>query len=499
MKETQHILTDQAWTIAEVSSIVQSGGSIKLSAEAESKISRCRTYLDDTLRDGSRAIYGVNTGFGSLCNHIIDIDDLSAHQHRLILSHSAGSGDLIPVDVARIVLLLKIKSFCIGHSGVRLELVERLVQQYNSGAFPVMYHYGSLGASGDLAPLAHLALPLIGMGELLVGSKQVASDSWLTSHDLSALHLQAKEGLALINGTQLSTGLLLHNYLQAQKLSAASLHTSAASLVAYSCSMQPYDDDINRVRKQAGQIHVARTIRTLLSNYVQKDIYDVQDPYSFRCIPQVHGAVIDSLAHCEQILSAEINAVTDNPLIFPDQDKIVSGGNFHAEPIALAADQLAVSLTELMNISERRLFCMLSGQRGLTPYLAVDAGRHSGYMIAQYTIASIVARSRLISGPASAHTLVSCNGQEDHVSLATTAAWRNLELVDNLRRVISTEFLIACQAMDLRPDNQFPHSLSTAQQRLREHVPFLDGDRQVSKDMEASYSVYESLWSMTND
>ncbi len=495
MKSTPFILTADPWTINDISSLVDTGASIELSACAKEKILHCREYLERTLKDDSRAIYGVNTGFGSLCNMIISVEDLSAHQHRLILSHSAGSGEIVPEDVARLVLLLKIKSFCLGHSGVRLELVDRLVHQYNSGALPVMYHYGSLGASGDLAPLAHLALPLIGEGELSIGGEHTSAQSWLEDQDLQALQLQAKEGLALINGTQLSTGLLLHNYLETRKLSDACLHTSATSLVAYSCALQPYDEDINLVRKQSGQMHVASAIRSLLRGYEQKEVYDVQDPYSFRCVPQVHGAVLDGLAHCEHVLTAEINAVTDNPLIFPEKDKIVSGGNFHAEPIALAADQLAVGLTELMNISERRIFCLLSGQRGLSPYLAVDAGRNSGYMIAQYTIASIVARSRLVAGPASAHTLVSCNGQEDHVSLAVTAAWRNLELVQNLRRVLSTEFLLACQAVDLREGTELPSTLSVAHQRLREHVAYLDGDRQTSIDMETCYDIYDSLWS----
>lgn len=434
-----------------------------LSSIASQKIAHNRAYLDEKLSTGN-TYYGINTGFGSLCNVRIQDNELSDLQHNLVCSHACGMGDRVPVEIVRLMLLLKVHGLSQGYSGIRTAVVQRLVDFYNHDIIPVVFELGSLGASGDLAPLAHLCLPIFGQGQVTYKGTDMDASAALKLAGLEPLPLVAKEGLALLNGTQFMSSYLSWCLLTAQRLLHWADAIAALSADAFMAKQEPYHPAIHRVRPHSGQISTAAAMKQLLQGSVLQSLEktQVQDPYSFRCIPQVHGASKDVWNHVHQIAEIEINSVTDNPIVFHDEDAIMSGGNFHGQPIAMQADFLAIAMSEIANISERRAYLLVSGQRGLPPFLAPNAGVNSGFMIAQYTAAAIVSQNKQYCTPASIDSIVSSNGQEDHVSMGANAVVKLRKVLQNVQRVLAIELLTAAQAMDLRR----PHTTSEPLERL---------------------------------
>jgi histidine ammonia-lyase len=476
-------------------SVIASGQKLRLSSVARQRIEQCRQYLENRLVNSEELIYGINTGFGSLCNIRISDEETETLQHNLLKSHACGTGEEVPEAVVKIMLFLKIRNLSLGYSGVRLEVIQRLIDHYNEEVFPVIYQQGSLGASGDLAPLAHMSLPLIGLGEVRWrGIRQSASSAMHTLGWLP-LHLQSKEGLALINGTQFSTAYAVWCANEAQRLSSLADLCAALSLDAFAGSLDPFDAKIQEVRAYKGQIQSAERVRTWLkdSQISQSEKAQVQDPYAFRCVPQVHGATLEALQHILHIIKTEINSVTDNPLIFPDADKILSGGNFHAQPVALAMDYLAIAVSELGAISERRIFQLISGKRGLPPFLTPLAGLHSGLMIPQYTAASIASQNKQLCTPASVDSIVSSNGQEDHVSMAANAATKAYRVVHNVETVLSIEWMTAAQALHLRRPALSSPSIESIVAAYSKVVPPLEEDRVLHDDIMATVQFLRQL------
>ncbi|MCS6990567.1 MAG: histidine ammonia-lyase [Chitinophagales bacterium] len=468
---------------------------IHLSEEACRRIARGRSFLDDALKNSSSPFYGINTGFGSLRNIRIPDHELEQLQLNLVMSHACGTGSEVPPEIVRLMLLLKIQSLAYGYSGVALDTVQRLVDMYNADMLPVVYEQGSLGASGDLAPLAHLTLPLIGKGEVFWRGARWRSAEALSAAGWTPLRLRSKEGLALLNGTQFMCAYAVHLLLRARRWSLFADLIASISLDAFACSADPFVLDLHRLRPHHGQLMTAAFVQQVLSDSPlfnrRKD--DVQDPYSFRCIPQVHGTSKDVIGFCERLVSTEINAVTDNPIILPESRQIISGGNFHGQPLAIALDFLAIALAELGSISERRTFLLLSGQRGLPPYLVANPGLHSGLMIAQYTAAALVSENKQLCFPASVDSIPSSNGQEDHVSMGANAAVKCCRVVANLEKILAIELMCAAQAMDFRRPE---HSSSLIEKFLAEYrkvVPFQDRDRELHADLSATVQFLRTL------
>lgn len=460
--------------------------SIELSESAQAAILKCRNYLDNRMQQDDSPIYGINTGFGSLCDTKIAAKDLEALQDNLIRSHSCGTGSEVPTEIVRLMLLLKVKSISFGHSGVSLEATERLLEFYNKGITPVVYTQGSLGASGDLAPLAHLCLPLIGEGKVRVNGGPAVNTSEALDH--APLKLRSKEGLGLLNGTQFMLAYAITGYLKARRLSRAADKIAALSLDAFDGRLSPFQPQLHNIRPHAGQIQTAAAIRDLLadSEIAAARKIAVQDPYSFRCVPQVHGASKDALGYCENVFLTEANSTTDNPNIFVDEDLILSGGNFHGQPLALALDFLSLALAELGSISERRVFQLLSGSRGLPPFLVANPGLHSGLMIAQYTAASIVSQNKQLATPSVVDTIPSSNGQEDHVSMGANGAVKCYQILENLQTLLGIELMTASQALWFRRPSKTGSSLQTMLEAFREEVPPVEHDRILHDDIVAA-------------
>ncbi len=484
----EHLTLPRLWAF------VQSGKALALSDEAVKRIENCRAYLDQKVVDHPTPIYGINTGFGSLYNISIDGRDLAALQENLVRSHACGAGGEVPAEVVRLMLLLKVQSLAYGHSGISLEVAQLLVAFYNHDILPVVYEQGSLGASGDLAPLAHLSLPLLGEGWVDYKGERVLAIDAMKSAGLKPIQLQSKEGLALLNGTQFMTAYMAGNVYGLHKLSYLADLIAAVSLDAYDGRLDPFDPLIHKVRPHQGQEESAARIRTFLegSALATRAKKHVQDPYSFRCVPQVHGATKDALRYVTGVFTTEINAVTDNPTIFPEEDKIISGGNFHGQTLALAQDMLAIAAAELANISERRTYLLLSGQRELPPFLVARPGLNSGLMIAQYTAASIVSQNKQLCTPASVDSVVSSNGQEDHVSMGANAATKAYRVVDNLETVLAIELITASQALFFRQEKSAPF-IESFLENLRETVPFIEKDRIISEDIAAAKQFLQKL------
>ena len=493
-----HYISSSVLDLEEIREILDNNKSLALSEEAIVNIDRARKYLDKKMKENKVPIYGINTGFGSLCNVKISSENLTQLQENLVMSHACGTGDKVSKPLIKLMLLLKIQSLSYGHSGVALETVNRLIDFYNEDILPVVYEQGSLGASGDLAPLAHLSLPLIGKGEVYLDGRILPSDEMLKKFGWKPISLQSKEGLALLNGTQFMSAHGVLATLRSRRLSQWADVISALSIDAYDCNISPFDELVHLVRPHRGQVKTAERIRKLLTgSEIAKQVkQNVQDPYSFRCIPQVHGASKDTLDFVYKILKTEINSVTDNPNIFVDADKVVSGGNFHGQPLALGLDYLAIAMAELGNISERRIYQLVSGLRG--PAFLVDApGLNSGFMIPQYTAASIVSQNKQLCTPASVDSIVSSNGQEDHVSMGANAATKVIKVVENVATVLAIELYNASQALSYRN----PHKTSPELQKLitafRKEVPLVKEDVvmapfiQKSKEFLETYSLKE--------
>lgn len=458
--------------------------SISLSTAALERVAHNRAFLEEKLKQG-KVHYGINTGFGSLCNVVVSNDELALLQKNLVCSHACGFGDMVPIDIVRWMLLLKVKGLSVGYSGVRPIILERLVAFYNKEIIPVVYEQGSLGASGDLAPLAHLSLPLLGKGKVHYKGQIIDSITALNAEGIKPIALAAKEGLALLNGTQFMSAYGTWALQKAKQLSAWADAIGALSGEGFMIKADPFHHSIHRLRGHLGQIETAENIREYLKGSALQNVEkeQVQDPYSFRCMPQVHGASKDALRFFELVVTTEVNAVTDNPLVLHDEDLIVSGGNFHGQPMALQLDFLAIAMAELASISERRTYLLVSGQRDLPPFLAPYAGLNSGFMIAQYTAASIVSQNKQYCTPASVDSIVSSNGQEDHVSMGANAATKLYKVLNNVQRVLAIELLCAAQALDFRRPEKTSPSLEKIVAALRQQVSFMDKDRVLHDDM----------------
>lgn len=469
-----------------IETILNQKTKIGLSEEAKKNILHCRAYLDKKMASQKEPIYGINTGFGSLCNVVIPNEDLEKLQRNLVMSHACGMGDEVPQEVVKLMILLKIQALAYGKSAVQLETVERLVDFFNQDIIPVVYQLGSLGASGDLAPLAHMSLPLLGLGEVYYKNKKQPAATVLKELNLKPVQLKSKEGLALLNGTQFMSAYGVWCLLQTKRLSNAADIIATISLEAFDGRMDPFKPHIHSIRPHAGQMKTAANILKLLegSEFIKRKKEQVQDPYSFRCVPQVHGASKDTFEYVSSVFLTEINSVTDNPTVFPEEDEIISGGNFHGQPLALALDFLAIALGELGSISERRTYQLISGLRGLPPFLVAKPGLNSGFMIPQYTAASIVSQNKQLCTPASIDSIVSSNGQEDHVSMGANAATKCYKVVENLQRILAIELLNASQALEFRRPGKSSAKLEKVIAEYRQHVPFVDEDKILYTEIE---------------
>ncbi len=483
-----HHISSEWLTIDKVSQLLQPGVKLELSDDARSRIIRCREYLDNKMKSQKEPIYGITTGFGSLCNISIGADQLKQLQKNLVMSHSCGVGERVPREIVRLMLLLKAQSLSYGNSGVQLITVQRLLDFFNNDVTPVVYQQGSLGASGDLAPLANMSLPLIGLGEVEYKGVIRPAAEVLAEFGWEPVELQSKEGLALLNGTQFMSSYGVWSLINARRLSALADKIGAMSLDAFDGRIEPFCDPVNVVRNHAGQVATARAVRRWLerSEITVRPKAHVQDPYSFRCMPQVHGAAKDTIEYVWRILEEEINAPTDNPTVFPDEDLIVSAGNFHGEPIALPMDFLAVAVSELANISERRIYTLIGGKRDLPSFLVANPGVNSGFMIPQYAAASIVNQSKGLCWPNSCDSIPSSQGQEDHVSMGSNSATKLYRIVLNTERVLAIELFNSAQALEFRRPLKSSPAIEEWHARYRETVPFIEDDTVMSPLIEAS-------------
>ncbi len=475
--------------------LIVTGQPVALSSEARNRISACRDYLDNKVNGSDALFYGINTGFGFLQDVRINPGQLEELQNNLLKSHACGMGEVVPTPVVKLMLLLKIRSLCYGYSGVQLATVERLVQFYNEGICPVVYTQGSLGASGDLAPLSHLCLPLIGLGEVVWNGQRMPAEQCLQKLGMQPLTLQSKEGLALINGTQFMGAYGTYSICKAARLLRWADTIAALSCDAFGCVSGPFHENIHAIRPHTGQIKTAAALRNLLcdSPLYMKPKKQVQDPYSFRCIPQVHGASKDAYNYVSSVFLTEVNAVTDNPNVFPADDLIMSGGNFHGQPLALALDFLAIAMSELGSISERRTYQLISGQHGLPLFLVKNPGLHSGFMIPQYTAAGIVSENKQLCTPASVDSIPSSNNQEDHVSMGANAATKVKRVIDNVESVLAIELFTAAQALEFRRPEKTSPVLESLHKAYRERVGFNDADRILKQDMDATVQFMRNL------
>ena len=493
--DNTHYISTELLSLETLAEIVSCDKSLALSEEAKINIQKCRDYLDKKMASHSDPIYGINTGFGSLCNVKISNDNLSKLQENLVKSHSCGTGEEVPTEIVKLMLLFKIQSLSYGHSGIQLQTVERLIAFYNNDILPVIYTQGSLGASGDLAPLAHLSLPLLGEGEVYFEGKKVHSSTIMKRFDWEPIVLQSKEGLALLNGTQFMSAYGAHILLKANKFSYLADLIGAISLEGFDGRIEPFNELIHFIRPHKGQIVTASRIKGFLdgSEIIEQPKVHVQDPYSFRCMPQVHGASKDAIDYAKKVFKTEINSVTDNPNIFIESDQIISGGNFHGQPLALALDFMAIALAELGSISERRTYQLISGTRNLPAFLVDNPGLNSGLMMPQYTAASIASQNKQLATPASIDSIVSSNGQEDHVSMGANAATKALRVLDNLERILAIELMNASQAIEYRRPLQSSDFIEMFLKAYREEVPFIKEDRILHYDIEKTVSFLNSF------
>ncbi len=492
-----HYISAEHLTIDRIGEIIYKGYKLELSDDAKQRIRRCRAYLDKKIARNGEPIYGVTTGFGSLCNVSIGHDHLAQLQINLIKSHACGVGERVPNDIVKIMMLLKIQSLSYGYSGCKLETVQRLVAFFNNEIYPVVYKQGSLGASGDLVPLAHMCLPLVGLGEVEYLGKIMSGEEILRRKRWKAIELSSKEGLALLNGTQNMSAFAVWSILNAERLSRWADNIAAMSLDAFDGRIEPFTEAVHLVRPHKGQLETAARMRELLkgSQLIVNSKAHVQDPYSFRCVPQVHGTVKDTLRYVRSVIDTEINSATDNPTVCPDDDLVISAGNFHGEPIALPMDFLAIAMCELSNISERRIYRLVSGTRGLPSFLVANPGVNSGFMITQYTAASVVSLNKSLAMPSSVDSIPSCQDQEDHVSMGANAAIKLYKVILNTERVLAIELFNAAQALDFRLPLKSSPILTEIYEEYRKIVPFILNDELMFPYIEKSIQFLRNkLW-----
>ncbi len=488
--DANYLPISKDWTdFEQVKNLLRNNLKLSITDEARQGILRCRAFLDEKMEDNNAVFYGINTGFGFLQNVKIDASQVEKLQYNLLVSHACGMGEEVPHDIVKLMLMLKVKSLSYGHSGVQAETVERLADMFNNDVLPVIYTQGSLGASGDLAPLSHLSLPLIGLGEVCVkdngGWVRKRVSDVMQQNAWQPISLQSKEGLALINGTQFMSAYGMYCLQKAEQLIKMADLITALSFDAFDCIIDQLHPKIQAIRPHKGQVATAAVISKYLqgSEILSQRKQQVQDPYSFRCVPQVHGATKDVFDNVLNVFLTEINSVTDNPNIFPDDDLIVSGGNFHGQPLALHLDFLAIAMSELANISERRIYQLISGQRNLPMFLVKEAGLNSGFMIPQYTAAGIVSENKQLCTPASVDSISSSNNQEDHVSMGANAATKCLRVINNVEKVLAIELLSAAQALDFRRPLKTSPVLEELQGAFRKLVSFNEADRVLHDDM----------------
>ena len=483
-----HIISNERLTLERLKAIIDNNEKLVLSEASEGAIIKCREYLDRKMEDIDRPLYGITTGFGSLYNVSIPKDELSQLQYNLVVSHACGAGEPVRPEIVKLMLFLKVQNLAYGHSGVQLITVQRLMDMFNEDILPVVYQQGSLGASGDLAPLAHLSLPLIGLGEVMYkGEIRPSAEVW-KEKGWEPIKLQSKEGLALLNGTQFMSAHAVWSILKSMRLSRWADLIGAMSLDAFDGRIEPFLSLTHQLRPHTGQIATGKRFMSILagSQLISRAKEHVQDPYSFRCIPQVHGAVKDNIMYVKSVIENEINSATDNPNIFPDEDMIISAGNFHGEPIAIPMDALAIAMSELASISERRTYQLIHGLRGLPKYLVVNPGLNSGFMIPQYTAASIVSQNKGLCWPASCDSIPSSQGQEDHVSMGSNAATKLVRVVDNAETVLAIELFNAAQAMEFRRPAKSSPLLERVLKHYRKEVPFISDDAYMHPFIEKS-------------
>jgi histidine ammonia-lyase len=481
-----HYITPNQLTFHVIEEVLEGNYKLELSDEAKVSIENCRTYLDKKMDSHPNPIYGISTGFGSLYNKVISTHELGQLQKNLVMSHACGMGDEVRLEIVKLMMFLKAHALALGKSGVQLQTVQRIVDMYNNDVVPVVFELGSLGASGDLAPLANLFLPLIGMGEVYYKGIKQPSAIVLEQLGWQPIELKSKEGLALLNGTQFMSAHAVYALLKTFRLIKFADIIGATSLEAFDGCMEPFTDLLHQIRPHNGQIETAKNIRTLLqgSEIMAQPKKHIQDPYSFRCMPQVHGATKDSVKHIAEVVEIEINSVTDNPTIFPDEDLILSGGNFHGQPLALTLDYLAIAMAELGNISERRTAQLILGTRGLPEYLVANPGLNSGFMIPQYAAAGVVSQNKQLCTPASIDSIVSSNGQEDHVSMGANAATKALKVVENVERILAIELMNAAQALEFRKPLRPSPYIDDFVGQFRLSVEFINNDKVMYKEFE---------------
>ncbi|MGE0079000.1 MAG: histidine ammonia-lyase [Bacteroidales bacterium] len=481
-----HQISPKSLTWELMDDLVHCQYKLELSAESVELISKCRNYLDAKMENESTPIYGITTGFGSLCNRSISKDELSQLQNNLVMSHACSTGDEVSPEIVKLMLFLKAHALSLGHSGVQVETVQRIIDFYNNNILPVVYDRGSLGASGDLAPLSNLFLPLIGMGEVHHNGKIRPAEEVLKEMNWKPIELRSKEGLALLNGTQFMSSHGVYAMVKAFKISKIADIIGAISLEAFDGRIDPFHANIQNVRPHQGQIETARNLRKILegSELISRPKKHVQDPYSFRCMPQVHGASKDAINYVAGVLLTEINSVTDNPTIWPDEDLIISGGNFHGQPLAITYDFLAIALAEIANISERRTAQLILGLRGLPEFLVANPGLNSGFMIPQYAAAAMVSQNKQLCSPASVDSIVSSNGQEDHVSMGANAATKLLRVVDNVERILAIELFNGAQALEFRRPAKSSPYIEEFIGEYRQIVPFIELDKIMYKEID---------------
>jgi len=482
-------------SISDIQSILDSNEKLILSEKVKTDIVNCREYLDKKMANQKTAIYGINSGFGALCKVLIPETELEQLQKNLVMSHACGMGEEVPLEIVRLMLLLKIQSLSYGKSGVQLQTVERLVDFYNHHIYPIVYNQGSLGASGDLAPLAHLSLPLLGLGEVNYQGNKYKSSEVLNRLKLEPIVLKSKEGLALLNGTQFMGAYGVWSLIKSKRLNVLADLIASISIDAFDGISEPFKDHIHLIRPHEGQLQTARSILKNLkdSEILAQDKTHVQDPYSFRCIPQVHGATKDATNYVSSVFDVEINSVTDNPTIFPKEDEIISGGNFHGQPLAISLDFLSIAIAELGSISERRVFQLISGVRKLPSFLAVEPGLNSGFMITQYSAASIVSQNKQLCSPASVDSIVSSNGQEDHVSMGANAAVKCYKIIENVEKLLSIELFNAAQAIEFRRPLKSSAVIENLLKDYRKIIPFIKEDKVMYQELEATLQFVKQI------
>lgn len=482
-------------SLEDVKVLLQEDSRIVLGPQARKRIVDCREYLDNRMKTQKEPIYGITTGFGSLCNVSIDQEDLSQLQKNLVMSHACSIGEEVPQEIVKLMMAFKIKSLSYGYSGVQLKTVERLVEMFNNKVYPVVYQQGSLGASGDLAPLANMCLPLLGLGEVRYNGEKLHAAQVCSEFGWEPITLASKEGLALLNGTQFMLSFAIWNLLKAKRLMGQADKIAALSLDAFDGRLEPFTHGVHAIRPHNGQIETAAAIRNILagSEIAGRPKQHVQDPYSFRCIPQVHGASKDALAHIENVFVTELNSATDNPTILPDEDMIVSAGNFHGQPLAIHLDFLAIAIAEIGSISERRTYQLISGKRELPSFLVARPGLNSGFMIPQYAQASVVSQNKMLCMPNSVDTVDSSQGQEDHVSMGANAATKCFRVVNNVEEILAIELFNAAQALEFRRPLKSSPIIEELVAEYRKIVNFIEVDEVMYTHINNTVKFLQSL------